>query len=358
MFNFFPGPGVLFKDVLQQVQNEFTDWNNTGMSIVELSHRSVHFAALMQDAKSNLRKLVNIPDEYDVLFVQGGATQVFSSLPMNLSRPEDTVDYVVNGYWSRFAAEEATKHVAKVNLAALDETGTSCPHPSTWRLTPNAAYVHYCSNETIHGCEYHEVPDIDNNVPLVCDMSSDFLSKPIDVRRFGMIYAGAHKNIGPAGMTVIVIKRDLLHRSNRSLPYMLNYQLMSNADSMCNTPPVFCIYFANLVFKRIIEMGGLQKMHDHNLKKAAHLYNALDGSDGFYTYKMVKEHRSIMNVPFALRTKELEERFIEEAETTRGLIGLRGHAAVGHCRASIYNGMSFEGVDALVNFMTEFKNHC
>ena len=203
----FPGPGVLFKDVLQQVQKEFTDWNNTGMSIVELSHRSVHFAALMQDAKSNLRKLVNIPDEYDVLFVQGGATQVFSSLPMNLSRPEDTVDYVVNGYWSRFAAEEATKHVAKVNLAALDETGTSCPHPSTWRLTPNAAYVHYCSNETINGCEYHEVPDIDNNVPLVCDMSSDFLSKPIDVRRFGMIYAGAHKNIGPAGMTVIVIKK-------------------------------------------------------------------------------------------------------------------------------------------------------
>jgi phosphoserine aminotransferase len=354
VYNFHPGPGVLFRDVLKRVQSELTNWNNTGMSIIELSHRTPEFQQLLDDTKRTLRRLADIPETYDILFVQGGATQVFSSLPMNLCKTTTAAaDYVVNGYWSHFASEEARKY-CDVHIAASDETNTSCP--AHWNLTENAAYVHYCSNETIHGCEYKHVPEVSNGAPLVCDMSSNFLARPMDVRKYGMIYAGAHKNVGPAGMTVIIIQKTLLARcdARKDLPHMLNYRLLSEAGSMLNTPPVFAIYFANLVFKRLVDLGGLAAMQERNDRKANLLYDELDNSDGFYTYAMREEHRSTMNVPFSLRSTDLEDEFLREAEK-QGLLGLRGHSLVGHCRASIYNGMPVEGVEALVTFMRHFR---
>lgn len=351
VYNFYPGPGILFRDVLEKVQTELTNWNGSGMSILELSHRTPEFQTILNDTKNTLRRLADIPESHDILFVQGGATQVFSSLPMNLvGRVGDTADYVVNGYWSNFAAEEARKY-CDVRIAASDETRSSCPEH--WNLTENASYVHYCSNETIDGCEYKHVPDT-NGVPLICDMSSNFLARPIDVQKYGMIYAGAHKNVGPAGMTIIIIKKTLLTRCDaRKVPHMLNYRLLSEAGSMLNTPPVFVVYFANLVFKRIIELGGLVAMQDHNDSKAKKLYDELDSSD-FYTYTMCKKYRSTMNVPFSLPNTDLEDEFLREAEK-QGLVGLRGHALVGHCRASIYNCMPIEGVEALVDFMRKFR---
>lgn len=356
--NFSPGPGALFREVLERVQREFLSWNDRGFSVVELSHRTPEFRSILEDAKTTLRRLVDIPeDQYEVLFVQGGATQVFSSLPLNLARPEDTVDHVVNGYWSALAAEEAKKH-ANVCVVARDNTHTGCPGPSTWDLTKGAAYVHYCANETINGCEYSGYPPIlSTDAPLVCDMSSNFLSRPIEVRRYGMIYAGAHKNIGPAGMTVIIIRRDLLDRSERrpNLPLMLNFKKLSEANSMLNTPPVFSIYFAGLVFRHILEeVGGLRAMRELNEEKARRLYATINTSDGFYTCPAKKEHRSRMNVPFALLSPELEESFLCEAEKA-GLLGLRGHPTTGHCRASLYNGVTLEAVDALVGFMKRFR---
>lgn len=354
IYNFFPGPGVLFEDVMKTVQEEFRNWNNTGISIIECSHRTDKFKELLNDTKNSLRELINIPNDYEILFVQGGATQVFSSLPLNLSSENETVDYIVNGYWSKFAAQEAEKY-CNVHISAHDKTYTSCPNYTTWKLTPNVAYIHYCSNETIHGNQYQEIPNIQNK-NLVCDMSSDFLSKPIDVTKFGMIYAGAHKNIGPAGMTVIIIKKSLLSSKivRSYTPYMLNYKLLMDSNSMLNTPPIFSIYFANLVFKYLIKMGGLTKMLELNKKKATLLYDVIDSSDGFYSSNVMKEFRSMMNVPFSLTTKEFEEQFIKECEQN-GLIGLRGHDIVGHCRASIYNGMTYEGVEKLCALMKEFQ---
>ena len=357
VFNFSPGPGALFKAVLERVQREFLSWNDRGFSIVEMSHRAAEFGAILDDAKSTLRRLADIPeDEYEVLFVQGGATQVFSSLSLNLARPGDTADYVVNGYWSARAAEEANKHT-NVRVVARDETRRGCPDSRAWDLTPGAAYVHYCDNETIDGTEYSGYPPlVSTGAPLVCDMSSSFLSRPIDVRKYGMIYAGAHKNIGPAGMTIIVIRRDLLNRSDlcADLPLMLNFKKMSEANSMLNTPPVFGIYFAGLVFRHILDtVGGLRAMRKQNEEKAQRMYTVVDGSDGFYQGFAKKEHRSRMNVPFALRTTDLEETFLREAENA-GLLGLRGHPSAGHCRASLYNGVTMEAVDALVGFMERF----
>lgn len=358
VFNFSPGPGALFREVLQRVQREFLSWNDRGFSIVELSHRTPEFRSILEDAKTTLRRLADIPeDEYEVLFVQGGATQVFSSLPLNLARPEDTADHVVNGYWSALAAEEAKKHT-NVRVVARDESRAGCPDPKTWDLTPGAAYVHYCANETIEGTEYSGYPPmVSTAAPLVCDMSSNFMARPIEVRKYGMIYAGAHKNVGPAGMTVIVIRRDLLYRSDRrpDLPLMLNFKKMSEANSMLNTPPVFGIYFAGLVFRHILEtVGGLRAMRERNEEKARRLYEAIDGSDSFYSGFAKKEHRSRMNVPFALPSPELEEAFLQSAEK-EGLLGLRGHPSAGHCRASLYNGVTMEAAEALVGFMKRFR---
>lgn len=356
--NFSPGPGALFREVLERVQREFLSWNGMGFSIVELSHRTPEFRGILEDAKASLRRLVEIPEEdYEILFLQGGATQVFSSLPLNLAAPEDTADYVVNGYWSALAAEEGARHT-NVRVVARDETRRGCPDPKTWDLTPGAAYVHYCANETIEGTEYSGYPPIvPTGAPLVCDMSSSFLARPIEVRKYGMIYAGAHKNVGPAGMTVVVIRRDLLSRSDRrpDLPLMLNFKKMSEANSMLNTPPVFGIYFAGLVFRHILEkVGGLRAMRERNEEKARRLYEAIDGSDGFYSGSAKKEHRSRMNVPFALPSPELEAAFLQSAEK-EGLLGLRGHPSAGHCRASLYNGVTMEAVEALVGFMKRFR---
>uniref|UniRef100_A0A7S0QUC2 Phosphoserine aminotransferase n=1 Tax=Pyramimonas obovata TaxID=1411642 RepID=A0A7S0QUC2_9CHLO len=351
-FNFAPGPGMLFEDVMLQAHREFMNWQGTGISILEMSHRSPEFGSIIDATRDSLRTLANVPADYEILFVQGGATQIFSSLPMNLSKAGDTVDYIVNGYWSEFAAQEAGRY-CNVNIAAIDETFTTCPDRATWQLTPGAAYVHYCANETIHGCEYQEVPDV-GDVPLICDMSSNFLSKPLDVSKFDMIYAGAHKNVGPAGLAIIVVKKKLLGAARPETPLMLNFEALAEAGSMLNTPPVFPIYFAGLVFAKLLALGGLEAMEQYNRRKAALLYDALDQSGGYYTYPMRREVRSLMNVPFALATPALEAAFLAEAGEAR-LLGLKGHKVAGHCRASIYNGMPLEGVRALVAFLKDFQ---
>lgn len=355
-YNFSPGPGVLFKDVLQQVQAELMDFRNTGSSILELNHRSPQFVALLLRTKNTLRLLAKIPDNFEILFLQGGATQVFSSIPLNFCGQDDTVDYIVNGYWSELAAKEANKF-ARVNIICSDYNYTSCPEQSELRISPNSRYVHYCSNETIHGVQFQSLPNV-GNIPLICDMSSDFLSKPIrDIHRYGMIYAGSHKNVGPAGMVIVIVRQDLLNRRCRrgELPLMLNYAELGKHNSMLNTPPVFNIYFAGLTFIKLIHLGGLNEMKRANREKAMLLYRCIDDSEGFYTCWMEPKDRSVMNVPFMLPTERLEKEFIADA-ATHGLNGLRGHTVVGHCRASLYNAMSLEGVQKLVEFMVWFQN--
>jgi len=353
VFNFSPGPGVLFQDVLRQANNELMNWQGTGFSILEMSHRSPEFTGIINAARDNLRTLASVPDDYEIIFVQGGATQIFSSLCLNLSRPGQTVDYIVNGYWSEFAAREARRY-CDVNIAAIDETCTTCPDRASWNLTPGAAYVHYCSNETIEGLEFQSVPDV-GDVPLVCDMSSNFLSKPIDFSKFGMIYAGAHKNVGPAGLAIIIVQSKLLGLSRDETPFMLNYDELAKNDSMINTPPTFPIYFAGLVFQKLLHLGGLSVVEDVNRRKAKVLYDVIDNSGGYYSYKMQKEVRSLMNVPFSLPTLALEEKFLEEATAGR-MVGLRGHKIAGHCRASIYNGMPTQGVMLLSLFLKDFQD--
>ena len=353
VYNFSPGPGVLFEEVLTQINDELLNWNNMGISILELNHRSTEFKDLLEKTKDSLRKLAHIPDNFDILFVQGGATQVFSSVPLNFCEQNDTVDYIVNGYWSQFAATEAKKF-ANVNICNTDSDHYyKCPEQSSLNISPNAKYVHYCANETIHGCEFQYVPDVGGK-PLICDMSSNFLSKPIQhIERYGMIYAGSHKNVGPPGMVVVIIRKNMLHRHRIDIPLMLNYTEIHSHNSTLNSPPVFNIYFAYLTFQHILKNGGLNEMQKRNEEKANLLYAMIENSDGFYHYKMDSDCKSKMNVPFSLRNEADEQTFLKEAKS-KGLIGLDGHHTVGHCRASLYNAMSKKGVQQLVDFMNIF----
>jgi phosphoserine aminotransferase len=354
VFNFAAGPAALPLQVLEQAREELTDWRGSGMSVMEVSHRSKAFIAVAEEAESLMRSLLAVPAGYKVLFLQGGATGQFAAIPMNLTAPGATADYVNTGSWSKKAIGEAKRLQLKVNVAA-DEAASNystVPEQGSLKLTPGAAYVHYTPNETIGGVEFPYVPQT-GGVPLVADMSSNILSRPIDVSKFGLIYAGAQKNIGPSGLCVVIVREELLGKARPDTPSVWDYQAMAKDGSMLNTPPTFGWYIAGLVLKWIQQQGGLQAMATRNRQKAELLYGAIDGS-GFYRSPVAKTCRSWMNVPFTLPRPELEQTFLTEAKAA-GLVSLEGHRSVGGMRASLYNAMPLEGVQALVAFMKEFQ---
>lgn len=352
IFNFSAGPAVLPKPVLEQARDEMLDWHGSGMSVMEMSHRGKEFTGIAQQAEADLRELMSIPDNYKVLFLQGGASSQFSMVPMNLLRGRISVDYINTGIWSEKAIDEARRY-ANVNVAAssADRNFNYAPAQSEWQLDRNAAYVHYTPNETIGGVEFHWTPDT-GDVPLVADMSSNILSKPIDVSRFGLIYAGAQKNIGPAGLTIVIVRDDLIGDALAATPTMYNYRTHAQHDSMYNTPPTYAMYIAGLVFALLKREGGLAAMEQRNIAKADLLYDYLDASD-FYGSSVARENRSRMNIPFTLRDPALDEAFLKGAQQ-RGLLQLKGHKLAGGMRASIYNAMPIAGVQALVEYMQDF----
>jgi len=353
VFNFAAGPATLPLEVLQQVSAEMTDWKSSGMSVMEVSHRSKAFIAVAQEAEADLRELLNVPANYKVLFLQGGATGMFSAIPMNLATAESAVDYINTGAWSKKAIGEA-KRYCKVNVAA-DEAASNystVPAQAALKLTPGAAYVHYTPNETIGGVEFDYVPQV-GNVPLVADFSSSILSRPIDVSKYGLIYAGAQKNIGPSGLVVVIVRDDLIGKARPGTPSVWDFKAMADEGSMLNTPPTFGFYFAGLVFKWLKKQGGLKAMEERNRTKAKKLYDFIEAS-GFYKSPVAPNARSWMNVPFTLAKPELDKTFCDEAKKA-GLVNLEGHRSVGGMRASIYNAMPPEGIDALIKFMKEFQ---
>jgi phosphoserine aminotransferase len=353
VFNFSAGPAVLPVAVLQQAQQELVSLPGVGMSMLEVSHRSKVFEDVLFRAEADIRQLAKVPENYKVLFLQGGASLQFAMVPMNLLSPETTADYLVTGVWASKAAEEAKK-IGKVHIAATTkaEQFTRVPRAEEIVLTPGAAYVHMTSNNTIYGTEWKDLPDV-GDLPLVSDTSSDMFSRPIDVARHALIYAGAQKNMGPAGVTVVLIREDLLARAPASLPVMLSYAVHAQNGSLYNTPPVFAIYMLGLVMRWLLDQGGLEAMAARNERKAARLYAEIDRT-GFYRGAAQKDSRSLMNVTFRLPSEELEKQFVKEAEGA-GLDGLKGHRSVGGIRASIYNAFPEEGVDALADFMKEFE---
>ncbi len=352
VFNFSAGPAALPAEVLEQLRDEMLDCQGQGMSVMEMSHRGKAFVGIASQAESDLRELLAIPSGYKVLFLQGGATAQFAAIPLNLTRPDSVADYVNTGAWSKKAIAEA-KRYCKVNIAA-DAGGkySSVPPRDTWTLTPGAAYVHYTPNETIGGVEFPFVPETGES-PLVADMSSTILSRPIDVSRFGVIYAGAQKNIGPAGLVVVIVREDLLGRARADVPTVFDWTAMAADGSMLNTPATYSWYVAGAVFGWIKRQGGLAAMERQNRAKAEALYAAIDSS-GFYSNPVVPECRSWMNVPFTLPNADLDKPFLEGAKAA-GLVALAGHRSVGGMRASIYNAMPMAGVEALVGYMREFQ---
>jgi phosphoserine aminotransferase len=353
VFNFSAGPAVLPEPVLERARDEMLDWHGSGMSVMEMSHRGKEFIAIHAQAEADLRELMAIPAHYKVLFLQGGAAGQFAVVPMNLLRGRTGADYVSTGYWSKKAVAEA-KRYCKVNIAASSEAENfiHIPARDRWKLDPNAAYVHITSNETIGGVEFHWIPDT-GNVPLVSDMSSHILSRPMDVSRYGLIYAGAQKNIGPAGLTIVIVRDDLIGQAAPTTPAVFDYKVQAEADSMHNTPPTYAVYIAGLVFQWLKKLGGLKKMEEINLAKANLVYDYLDQTE-FYHTPVAREDRSRMNIPFTLRNSALDGAFLKAAEE-RGLTQLKGHRSVGGMRASLYNAMPMDGVKALVEFMREFE---
>ena len=358
VFNFSAGPAVLPQEVLEQAQAEMLDWPDSsgrgaGMSVMEMSHRGKEFMSIAAQAEADLREIMAIPSNYKVLFLQGGATLQFSMVPLNLLGGKTSADYICTGAWSKKAISEA-KRFCKVNVVAdsSDSKFTTVPDADSLSFNADAAFVHYTPNETIHGVEFPYVPDT-GDVPLVADFSSTILSRPVDVSKFGIIYAGAQKNIGPAGLTVVIVREDLIGQAGESVPAMLDYKIHAENDSMYNTPPTYGWYLAGLVFAWIKKQGGLGAMAKINQRKANKLYAAIDGSD-FYTNPVDQRCRSWMNVPFTMANAELDAPFLEGAKHA-GLVTLKGHRSVGGMRASIYNAMPEAGVDALVEYMADFE---
>ena len=351
-FNFGAGPATMPAIVLEEVQQELLDWNGMGLSVMEISHRTAEFIEIAKQAESDFRDLLGITNDYSVLFLHGGATLQNAMIPLNLSTQEGTADYVNTGYWANRSINEAKKFT-NVNIAASSEDKgfTYFPKQSTWNLSENSAYVHITSNETIGGLRLKEVEELD--VPIVADYSSGILSEVIEVSKFSLIYGGAQKNIGPAGLGFAIIKKELLEKSQPITPTMLNYSEMHKGESMYNTPPTFAWYVAGKIFKWLKSMGGISEMEKRNNKKAEKLYSFIDQSD-LYENKINTEDRSIMNIPFQLKNEDLNYRFLEESRDA-GLLALKGHRSVGGMRASIYNAMPEEGVDALVGFMEAFE---
>ncbi|SEA11322.1 phosphoserine aminotransferase apoenzyme [Thiothrix caldifontis] len=353
VFNFSAGPAMLPQSVLEQAQAEMLDWNGSGMSVMEMSHRGKEYMSIAAEAEADLREIMGIPGNYKVLFLQGGASSQFAMIPQNLLRGKGTADYVDTGDWSAKAIKEAKKY-ANVNVVASTKDGnyTSVPAFDTWKCDANAAYLHYTPNETIRGVEFAWVPET-GDVPLVADMSSTILSRPLDVSKFGLIYAGAQKNIGPAGLTIVIVRDDLIGETLPDTPTMFDYKIHADNESMYNTPATYSWYLAGLVFKWIKQQGGLAGMAVINERKAQKLYTAIETSDGFYKSPVAADCRSWMNVPFTLANADLDKAFLSEA-AQQGLTTLKGHRSVGGMRASIYNAMPEVGVDTLVSFMQDF----
>ncbi len=355
VYNFSAGPAMLPVEVMQRAQAEFRDFNGLGVSVMELSHRGADYMAVAAQAERDLRELMHIPDNYKVLFLQGGGRGQFAAVPLNLMGKNARADYIVTGQWSRAAVAEAEK-VGQVRVLDGFEAGEEPRKLATsWDLDPTAAYVHYCPNETVEGIEYDFIPDT-GDVPLVADMSSTILSRPVDVSKFGIIYAGAQKNIGPSGLAVVIVRDDLLDQACANVPAIMDYAAMAKADSMLNTPPTYAWYLAGLVFQWLKEKGGVEAIGKQNQAKAELLYSYVDGSD-FYENRVHPSARSWMNIPFQLKDESLNDAFLKEAKAA-GLLALKGHRIVGGMRASVYNAMPIEGVQALVDFMDAFaKRH-
>jgi len=350
IINFSAGPAMLPAEVLARAGDEMLDWRGSGMGVMEMSHRGKEFMGIAAEAEADLRGLLAIPANYKVLFLQGGATLQFAQVPMNLLAGKGKADYVVTGEWSKKAVKEA-KNYCDVAIAASSEDQNFSYAPKKWNVRKDAAYVHYCSNETIGGVEYHEIPPAP--VPLVADASSHFLSRPLDVSKFGLIYAGAQKNAGPAGLTFVIVRDDLIGKAAKGTPTVMDYKLQADAGSMLNTPASYSMYIAGLVFKWLNQQGGLASIEQKNIQKAKLLYDYLDSSKFFHN-SVPKEDRSRMNVPFTLKNNALDAEFLKGAEA-RGMVQLKGHRSVGGMRASIYNAMPIEGVQALVAYMREFE---
>jgi len=352
VYNFSAGPAALPIEVLETVRSDIPDWQGTGSSVMEVSHRGKEFVALAERCEANLRELLGVPDNYSVLWIQGGATMQMAMVPMNLAVQADTVDYVQTGSWGKKAISEARKF-CNVNIAAdsSDRNFTYVPEESSWNRSDGAAYLHITSNETIAGVEIQDLPGGD--VPIVSDMSSTILSRPIDVSRFGVIYAGAQKNIGPAGITLVIVRNDLLEPKRERMPHLMSWKSYAESDSMTNTPPTFAWYVADLVIQHLLSIGGLEAMGQLNRRKSEKLYAAIDSS-AFYSNPVAENCRSWMNVPFILADSALDSRFLEDSSAA-GLTNLKGHRSVGGMRASIYNAVPEAAVDALIAFMAEFE---
>ncbi|WP_413284389.1 3-phosphoserine/phosphohydroxythreonine transaminase [Vibrio sp. MA40-2] len=353
IYNFSAGPAALPKAVMEKAQSEFIDWNGLGTSVMEISHRSKEFIKVAEDAEQDLRDLLNIPDNYKVLFCQGGARAQFSAVPMNLLGNASTATYIDAGYWAESAIVEAKKYCQPdvFDAKCLIDNKVAVLPVQDWKISEQSAYVHFCPNETIDGIEINELPVTDK--PIVADMSSTILSRRIDVSKYGVIYAGAQKNIGPAGICIAIVRDDLLDLATKTLPSILNYKVLAEKDSMYNTPPTFAWYLSGLVFKWLKRSGGVEAIEKINIRKAELLYKAIDDSS-FYTNGVHENNRSLMNVPFQLDKPELDSKFLQLADAA-GLKALKGHRAVGGMRASIYNAMPLEGVQALVDFMQKFE---
>jgi phosphoserine aminotransferase len=353
-FNFSAGPAALPETVLQRAQAELLDWHGTGASIVELSHRGPEFMRVAADTEADLRTLLSIPDSHAVLFTAGGATTQQALMALNFAAPGQAVDFVVSGHWSKVAMKQATPYV-DVRVAASSEAGgfRDVPSRAEWKLSPDAAYVHVTANETIHGVEFRDIPSVDN-VPLFADFSSSIASEPLDVSKFGLIYAGAQKNLGPVGVGVAIVRRDLLERAGQPRADIFNYASHAARDSMLNTPPTWNWYLLGLNVKWMLEQGGVAEFARRSERKSSALYAAIDDSGGFYRNAVAPAARSRMNVPFFLPDAELDARFVAESRAA-GMIGLKGHKAVGGIRASLYNAVPMEAVDALVGFMRDFQ---
>jgi phosphoserine aminotransferase len=350
--NFSAGPAVLPEEVLARAGDEMLDWRGSGMCVMEMSHRGKEFIAIAAEAEKDLRDLLAVPAGYKVLFLQGGATLQFAQIPMNLLAGKGKADYVVTGEWSKKAVKEAQAY-CDVHVAASSEDKGFTYAPLNWNVRSDAAYVHYCSNETIGGVEFHEIPEIEKNIPLVADASSHILSRPLQVSKFGLIYAGAQKNIGPAGLTIVIVRDDLIGKAAKGTPSVMDYKQQAAADSMLNTPATYGIYIAGLVFKWLKQLGGLAEIEKRNVAKAKLLYDFLDGSS-FFKNPVSKHDRSRMNVPFTLRDPKLDDEFLKGAEK-QGMVQLKGHRSVGGMRASIYNAMPLAGVQQLVAYMKAFE---
>ncbi len=350
IFNFSAGPAMLPAEVLSRAGDEILDWHGSGMSVMEMSHRGKEFIGIAADAEKDLRELLAIPASYKVLFLQGGATLQFAQVPMNLMRGKKSADYVNTGEWSKKAIKEA-KAYCDARIAASSEDRNFTYAPKSWNVRKDAAYVHYCSNETIGGVEFHQVPKAE--IPLVADASSHFLSRPIDVAKFALIYAGAQKNVGPAGLTIVIVREDLLGKAAKGTPTVMDYKLQADADSMLNTPATYPIYIAGLVFKWLKALGGVPEIEKRNIAKAKLLYDYLDTTP-FYRNPVAKEDRSRMNVPFTLHDAKLDDAFLKGA-AQHGMVQLKGHRSVGGMRASTYTAMPIEGVQQLVAYMKDFE---